>query len=184
MKVFFSPSLWFKKERKKKVSYFFQLLLTSFPGWKNPIRVTVVSCVQFLFNQSFSCNFAKARILFFFLFWGEKKSRILQPTRESQRKIFFFFLNYKKKILFCGAYGVACFAVLFLDFCCFAQRRSIRTAFRLFFLFFFRFFFRGRKRGSVKRLWKKNKWHATLKTFFFWKIERAKEKKKEAEKKN
>lgn len=92
---FFSPSLWFKKERKKKVSYFFQLLLTSFPGWKNPIRVTVVSCVQFLFNQSFSCNFAKARILFFFSFLRRKKSRILQPTRESQRKIFFF-LNYKK----------------------------------------------------------------------------------------
>ena len=141
---FFSPSLWFKKERKKKVSYFFQLLLTSFPGWKNPIRVTVVSCVQFLFNQSFSCNFAKARILFFFSFLRRKKSRILQPTRESQRKILFF-LNYKKKsfsAVLMGSPVSLCFFWIFV-----ASRKGVASAQRsgfsssLFFAFFFFFFF-------------------------------------------
>lgn len=65
----------------------------------------------------------------------------MQPTRNRKKekkgeKIFFLFL------FFCGAYGIACFAVLFY-FClfvllfffgCCAQRRSIRTAFRLLFL--------------------------------------------------
>lgn len=87
-------------------------------------------------QPKFQLHYRKNAISLFF--W---KRRNFAAHKESQKKkkekrfSFFFFF-------FCGAYGIACFAVLFY-FClfvllfffgCCAQRRSIRTAFRLLFL--------------------------------------------------
>lgn len=90
----------------------FSIAVDLFFGLK-VLNAAHVYCASGAFSTKVSAALSQKRDFSFFFGKGE----ILQPTRNRKKekkgeKIFFLFL------FFCGAYGIACFAVLFY-FCLF-----------------------------------------------------------------